>query len=515
MADLSLDELNLPVTTAALPPPPNLDPNNPADMAQINASIQEQALTGPTQIPSQENLQKVLSTVSPSAPSPTPGSTNTPNTQTADTGTAGGNYGAQNGSASGFPPMQKNTVSSETSQKGGGATYDPNDETNLGKAYIQSTDANNKAAAAQINLNSEQNKLAKVSADEYNKITARQQENESNRQAEVKTKFESLEKLTDDLNNNSTIDPNRIFANMNTGSKIMAGIGLVLGALGQAKGAPGSSNMGMDALNAAIDRDIDAQKATFNNKAKTVESQRQGFNQYMAVLGDERSAELAEKNRQLDYAKQQMDLVMSNPQYQNPIIQAKAAAFNADLNLKQQQYNLEIHKRTYENSGTTKTAVMDTTENALKMKSLNIDPATGYEGSAPNEKTANDFREAATVVQSTNHSLDRLNTLAKKYSWVELQADPALKGEVLTLTNELKAQLVSSAMGVNRVTQQEMAASEQASGNPLDLLTRNGAITAKLQALKTMQNYRLDTQARNVGLRKVGPAFNTTIKKSS
>jgi hypothetical protein len=61
------------------------------------------------------------------------------------------------------------------------------------------------------------------------------------------------------------IDPSRIYNNMTTGNRVMAGISLLLGGISQGL-SKAKSNPAMDVINNAIDRDIDAQKAELGKK---------------------------------------------------------------------------------------------------------------------------------------------------------------------------------------------------------------------------------------------------------
>lgn len=60
------------------------------------------------------------------------------------------------------------------------------------------------------------------------------------------------------------IDPNRLYKNSTTGENIMRAIGLALGGIGG--GATGGKNLAVDAINHAIERDVDAQKANQSNE---------------------------------------------------------------------------------------------------------------------------------------------------------------------------------------------------------------------------------------------------------
>lgn len=64
---------------------------------------------------------------------------------------------------------------------------------------------------------------------------------------------------------NTKIDPNKVWTNMSTGNRVLAGISILLGGLAQ--GLTGEkSNPAFDVINQAIDRDIDAQKSDLGRK---------------------------------------------------------------------------------------------------------------------------------------------------------------------------------------------------------------------------------------------------------
>jgi len=61
------------------------------------------------------------------------------------------------------------------------------------------------------------------------------------------------------------IDPGKYWSNMSTGNKIMAGLSVALGGIGQGLMGPGAKNYALDIINKAIDSDIDAQKENRNS----------------------------------------------------------------------------------------------------------------------------------------------------------------------------------------------------------------------------------------------------------
>ncbi len=78
--------------------------------------------------------------------------------------------------------------------------------------------------------------------------------------ADAKAKNDVLLKSVMD----NKIDPNRLYNSKSTGTKVVNAIGLILGGMGA--GGTGGRNLAVDAMNHAIERDVDAQKADQSNQ---------------------------------------------------------------------------------------------------------------------------------------------------------------------------------------------------------------------------------------------------------
>jgi len=90
----------------------------------------------------------------------------------------------------------------------------------------------------------------------------------NNTQAQFNDKFNKLmedrQLMYKDWMEHGTIDPSRFVKNMSTGSKIMAGIGLILGGMGG--GLSGQPNLAAEFLQKQIDRDVMAQRLNIENR---------------------------------------------------------------------------------------------------------------------------------------------------------------------------------------------------------------------------------------------------------
>ena len=121
------------------------------------------------------------------------------------------------------------------------------------------------------------------------------------------------------------VDPRRYFHNMSVTSRISAGIGTLLSGLGQGL-TGGGPNMAMQAMNAAMDRDVEAQK---NDQSKMMNLYKMNREAY----GNEMQAKLQTKNQMLASAEMQTKAAMANAQGAD----AQARLAPALLGFQQQQ----------------------------------------------------------------------------------------------------------------------------------------------------------------------------------
>lgn len=141
-------------------------------------------------------------------------------------------------------------------------------------------------------------------AKEQQEQQAKDLENERSRQDRLSNDSLTLQNSIADLSKQK-LDPNRIFKERGTAGTIIAGISLIFG--GIAQGMNGGTNTALDAMNAAIDRDIDAQKQDFQ-KAKDITSANATlFSHNMQMYNDERSAEAATRTMLWSTAQRQME----------------------------------------------------------------------------------------------------------------------------------------------------------------------------------------------------------------
>lgn len=138
-------------------------------------------------------------------------------------------------------------------------------------------------------------------------------------------------RAVDDLNAKSAElanykeDPKRLFSNMNTGQKILGVVGLLL-----------NGRVGLEKLTEQQDRDIQAQRATYEAKKSSVAAQNSAFGKLMDVYHDADSADAALRVMQIDHASRELQRVAAESGSE----QAKAKAADALTALKQKRDDL-------------------------------------------------------------------------------------------------------------------------------------------------------------------------------
>ena len=157
-------------------------------------------------------------------------------------------------------------------------------------------------------------------------------EREKVRQEALGEEVNRLQTFQEDLKA-SKVDPNRYYANASTGKKIANVFLATLGGFAQGMvqtgtGAP-AKNYAMEAIDAAIDRDIQAQRDEIAKKGEVIQSQQSIVGLMRQQFGDERQASAASKVALYDKAEQDFKTIAAK--YKSPELQARAAEFSADL----------------------------------------------------------------------------------------------------------------------------------------------------------------------------------------
>jgi hypothetical protein len=104
---------------------------------------------------------------------------------------------------------------------------------------------------------------AKQQAQVYDQQMQELQKNEVARKAQADAVMTDINKIQNDVMTQK-IDPTRVWSNMSTGNRVLAGISIFLG--GVAGGMQGTENRALGIIQDAVNKDIDAQKADIGKK---------------------------------------------------------------------------------------------------------------------------------------------------------------------------------------------------------------------------------------------------------
>lgn len=173
----------------------------------------------------------------------------------------------------------------------------------------------------------EQAAMLRKQQEEMQRLQAEQQLNEQKRQETLAAEHSKLNQSIEEYGN-LQVDPKRLYKNMDTGDKVFAAIGLILGAFGK------NGNTAVDVLQNAINRDIDAQKADMAVKGDQLNAKKGIYSQMMARFGDERQAEAATRLAYLQNAQLKTQEIESR--YKAPEIKANAQMLYGQLEAQKQ-----------------------------------------------------------------------------------------------------------------------------------------------------------------------------------
>jgi hypothetical protein len=166
---------------------------------------------------------------------------------------------------------------------------------------------------------------------------------ESRRQAEqdkANEMFQEYQKTKDEYKSMS-VDSGRLWNNKSTGDKIMTGFAVILGGLGGTLARDGT-NVGLDLVEKAIDRDIDEQKANIAKKGTDVAESRGMYSDLLQKFGNERAARLG--TQEMILSKLQSDAQVIAEQRQGTLAGTMAAARAADIGVKRAEKQAELTK---------------------------------------------------------------------------------------------------------------------------------------------------------------------------
>lgn len=204
-----------------------------------------------------------------------------------------------------------------------------------GIAQWNSATEQQKVAAAESHNALRMENAAKVaSAQRVITETARFEEQERTRQMELEKRQADWQARVDQAEKSyagTSVDSGRLWRDSSTGSKIAGGIGVMLGALGQA--LTGKDNTALKVINHAIERDIDIQKENMDKAGKQAAGVRNAYSDFLKATGDEQAARAAIHN-----------LALTNIQADLNLAIAKTADTTAAANLTKHNADIDAEK---------------------------------------------------------------------------------------------------------------------------------------------------------------------------
>jgi hypothetical protein len=266
-------------------------------------------------------------------------------------------------------------------------------------------------------------------------------ENEKQRLARVQTAQNEYNQAWKQYSG-ATVDANRLWHDSSTGQKVAAGIGIILGSVGQVM-SKGNTNVALDAINRVIDNDIAAQKFNIQKMGEGVNMQGNKIAALRAQLGDERLADLAYKEAALDNVKTQLNQAMLGTK--NKQIQANAQTAISEVQKQQALLNAEASAQvTTQASGSTSESIETTNRQGLFHNPLGT--VEGF-SNAQNEDSAKTFRTKYETIKNGRDTLKAFSDTIDRLGTIRLWGTKE-KGELEAAQTEAK-NVIKQLSGVN------------------------------------------------------------------
>jgi hypothetical protein len=192
------------------------------------------------------------------------------------------------------------------------------------KQQKEATDAEAKLKDSQANLAAKQAEAdQKTLAAQGESLLKNQEQMTAIQKAHDDTFNHEMDRYKSLINQyaDSKINPNRLFANMSTGDKISAGIGMLFGAMGA---GPGGANQAATTIKDAIDRDVKAQENDLDRLGKAAGEQHNLLGIMQVQLKDKMSALAA--TREIMSARALNEIALHVQQFPQKTAELNAAA---------------------------------------------------------------------------------------------------------------------------------------------------------------------------------------------
>lgn len=296
-----------------------------------------------------------------------------------------------------------------------------------------------------------------------------------------------VDKLSADVASGK-VDPNRLYANVDTGTRIMMIIGSALGGIG------GGPNPMLDMIQSNIKTDMQAQ---LDGKRKALDHERGMLGELRDEFGDTRSAMLA--NEHAAWTNVQTRIKAQMDRATDPILKARAQQMLVGTNerLTDIQKQLDVMSYVaprYQGGGAGPTMG----------KGLVVKLPDGRQVLAPNEQKFNELTTKSAQVSNIQANIDKALALRKGANVLELGNPMSSVHKQLASLQSETAQMVTVARGQGAMSKGDQEVADAAIGSMTGLLGNNDDV---LRSTRTRFGDQLQRDADSLGAEHVETGY--------
>lgn len=270
------------------------------------------------------------------------------------------------------------------------------------------------------------------------------------RHEQTKDHYQKVDQMTDELSK-TKIDSNRFWSDMSTGKKIFTMIAMVASDFQHSKsGGRGASWMDQH-LDREIQKDIAAQKSDYNAKSKAISSKESAYSRAMAVLGNDKEAEVAARNAGLSLAQNEMANIAASTKNPKKKLELEQAIIGIDA---KKQAHLAKSQQAY-------------MENMSSVQEMQV-PGTNI--IAANKESRERLQKGLQGIDVSNHGITRMKELLKSVSLGTKIAPNKIAAELDTLAKLLRGNMRLELIGPGAITEKEMEILKQTIPSGLESL---------------------------------------------
>lgn len=264
------------------------------------------------------------------------------------------------------------------------------------------------------------------------------------------------------------VDPNRFWANKDTGDKVLAGIGFFLGSFG----TNGNGNRAVATIQKAIDRDIDAQKVQIDQDKDQFKIQSGLYKDMVDKFKDKRTAEAATRVAYLDNAEMRVKEIAAK--FKGQEVAANAQILLGELQIKKQEAQAAFIAK----FAASLPVGPDANPEAMKPEQRER-YVPGY-GLALTKEDASKLKEDVGTANTTKSGIKDLLRIAdidgKAFS-------PDLRAEAQTVASTLRGSLRTFLVGPGAVTESENKLLDTIIADPTKLTSLDSSSRTVLKTL--------------------------------